>query len=220
MTQPEVTNTAIAKIRLNDTQREAVEYYLHRTTLLWNYLVSRTKGDLEHYMASPESEQVDLRMTKALNAAENAILDKDYQFIPEEWHAYVPTILELDTDLIVYRVDDFERAYRRAKKDKYNRQPGRPPQSGIPQYKNGRSNQSIRFPPELFTMNDGIIKVTGPHGFELSLSVFDKEIPQGPLDLVMTRRRHQVDQTVDYGPVDNVDVIYTVTLRQVKNFND
>lgn len=220
MGQADTGKSVISKIRFSDEQRELVEGYLVRTTLLWNYLVAHTEKEIKEYMDQPMSARYDDMMSARLIELEDAIYDFNPESpssaIEKEWLEYIPKIKELDEDLITSRVDDFERAYKLAKRDKVECKLKQP--TGVPQQKNERSSQSVRFGSNHFTLTQGLITLnTNPKG---QIFVPGFVAVQGidswkKSELIVTRRRQQASISGDYGPSGKAKVVYTITIREV-----
>lgn len=214
MSHSETSTYARAKVKLTDDQQNVVTKYLSRTTKLWNYLHRHLKDDLAAYVAAPPSPEADQAFCSAVHRWQMVLLadSVDKEAVYPEWLPFIDAIRELGTGLIVNRSIDYLLACSRAKGDLAKPELKQP--SGLPQFKNGNSSLSVRFNPDQFTIDKGIVKVNSVFPFQFQVADFFTANGE-EMDLTITRRRRSAQAKKTYGPdYYESDETYVITLRK------
>lgn len=205
-----------AKVWLNPEQRTVLNEYLTRTTLLWNLLHQHLKDDAEEYLCLPPGPESDRNFRWTGHKLFTKITASDVSYentgLLSAWVNYIASIRELPVELIQNRVKDIIDAYEMAKRDQNS---GTEKPTGPPRRKTSKSSQSVRFPPEAFTLEKGKIKISSVFPFEFDVPEFSEEVLTEPHELSITRRRLAEQSEITFGPADENEQIFVVTLRPV-----
>lgn len=178
-------------VSLDDDQHRQMSYWHRRTTFLWNVIVHFQGDHADAYIRSPPSEQEDLMMMEVIDLMYNVITGKDTTtlptfVLPAEWEAPVIKIKELPNGVVEQRLLDLKRGYIAAKKRFIISSTAK---SCAPSKKSVRSNQSVRFTSELFSIEGGILTIHGPNGLKIEHPDFEKISLDKNTVLSVTRRR-------------------------------
>lgn len=199
-------------VRLSGDTRRILEQYLTRTTAFWNYMLRHIKPIADEYLDSPgTSLDYSVFHTKAIMVYREMQECSDISVIGTNWIDYVRKIRALPEDVLVQRLNDLLVAYRSVKEGKVS--------TGLPQWKSDRSSHSVRFGPDNFTIEPGIIHVKSVYPFSLQIPGVEAADPGYEYTLSITRRRLPANAGTGnqtYGPADDEDRSYAITLSRVK----
>lgn len=201
MPQRKENQTRFSSIKLKKHEAVAVDKYFLRTTLLWNYLVSRIGDEASVYMNEEVSEISDQYWEAKLSEYFNEAMSADLKTIDADWRDYVESIRKLPTDIQKRRLEDLVSSYKRAKLDIANKV-AKPSQT--PKLKKKLSSQS-------FTLAANDFEVRNKEVFVSSVFPFSFTLPQSVSAnhrfLMITRRA--VSGDARFGPSDSNSYVVT-----------
>lgn len=216
-------------VQLDDKNAGILQSYLHRSTVLWNLLLTHSRHQAKSYLAGEASEDNDVMISEwILSLAISLTKVKEGAptpaWVTESWRGYLPTVCELSDTLILNRANDLIDSYIMAKN--YVGKPGS--QSDPPGLKNEHSSQSIRLGDNDFCLKDGNLltfQVLDDFGPDASINSIVIDVTDWTKlhqacqnhpnylkqsTLAITRRRRQQEEG-NFGPTDNS---YILSLRK------
>lgn len=196
---------------LDKADQQALEYYLHRTGMYWNLMLSMIKEPVEDYLASPGETQDFSVFCGRLMTIHVKIMEDTSFHLEDSWATYLPKIRELPASVTFQRFVDLVTAYEKAHTAKNPTSQN----AGLPQRKSEKSSQSVRFSASEYEINGTSVRVEGPKPFTLMLGSPVRDLdPEKQYTLSITRPRIPLDAEGPYGPV-SAERTYTATFLEI-----
>lgn len=187
---PENHETVTMYVSLDADQHRAMSYWHTRTTMLWNVVVAHLGTYAELYLRETDGPASDNELAQVIDGVYATIVNEDTNLVSdfvlgEQWKESVSKIKELPKEVVEYRLIDLKGCYMAAKQRvlKDNRA-----NSCIPAIKTVRSNQSVRFSNENFTLSGDTLTIHGPNGLTIKHPTL-RDIKVEPTTLLSVSRR-------------------------------
>lgn len=201
-------------VNFTEEQKESVKFYLHRTTLLWNCMVFHLQEYIKEYFSKTPEEEPDEVMEKMLGLMYETLVHQKVFEIPyvieERWQNALVKIRELPCSVMKNRISDMVKLYSVGRKRMLEF--GESPDRIIPQTKNNRSSQSIRFGSGEYTIRGDTIIVHGPRRLEFKVPELDATAIQRNSDLTITSKRRRLDSVEMVTHGKKWETFYSVVL--------
>lgn len=188
----------------------ALEWYLHRTTLFWNYLIFYLDDSLElrNYLETGTSKAAEDLVIRVKTLTEE-IQQSSLKLIPRPWQKFASAIQQLPSEILNFRAVELVSVYEAVRNKRVTGV-----DIGIPRRKNSRSRQSIRMPLQegIALLEGDRLKVQfGTPGIVLRVPGLDQQDRSRlPESISITRSLKRVEDA-HLGPLP--DHYYTVILH-------
>lgn len=163
--------------------KEAIQYYLSRTTYLWNYLVEMTQAAYEDYLYAinrPGNDTTveiqNLLLEKEVMKWFDYVYSEDYtKHVPERWVEFIDRVREIPPGMSEQRARELIMAYTSSALE----QGDNPNRVRRPRRKTARSSQSAYFSPQYIGYRDGkaFLEAGDGAGIELPLTMLLRQVP-------------------------------------------
>ena len=195
----------------------AIDYYLSRTTLFWNFCVHHLSEDAVMYINEPNTEESTAqfigraktlfdRLKKAENDPPSGVL----LGLRREWVEHIPAIMEVPESTLRNRLSDLINAYLAVKSDQYS---DILTKTSLPRRKTQFSAQTVRFNPTDYAINGNRLSITGPVSVNILMPELHSFHEDAPQCLLITRKPF-IEPGASLGPMDLVDRMqHTATFR-------